>query len=58
MSKGTKLLFGVYTIFAATPSGAFLDLHGKVFILLLTAGVLSKRQANNKEKMPQRHLDE
>ena len=49
---------GVHTIFAASPARAFLDLHWKVFILLLTAWMLSKGQANNKEEMPERHLGE
>ena len=58
---GHQIIFAgfiVHTIFAASPARAFLDLHWKVFILLLTAWMLSKGQANNKEEMPERHLGE
>ena len=48
----------MFTILAASSAGAFLDFHGKMFILLLTAGMLRKCQARNKEEMQERHLSE
>ena len=56
--KSSNHILRVHTIFATPSAGAFLDLHWKVFILLLTAWMLSKCQANNKEEMPERHLGE
>ena len=42
-------ILGMPTVLAAPASRALLDLHGKVLIFLLTARMLSNRQAYNEE---------
>ena len=49
-------ILGMPTVLAAPASRALLDLHGKVLIFFLTAGMLCNRQAYNEEEVPQRHL--
>ena len=42
-------ILGMPTVLAAPASRALLDLHGKVLIFLLTAGMLCNREAYNEE---------